>query len=184
MKTRLKYCVYDPDPRGNARYYVRKPGRRKIRIREPFEDRAGNITAEFMVAYWKALDDLDGKVPAPPSVPREKTFYWLVDQYFKSAEFKRFDPVTTQPDKRSVLNRFCKTAGPLPFASLRTEDVEASRDKRAATPGAADKLVKYLRSLFNWAIKKKHIAFNPTIGVEKINESDGWHTWTPEEVDT
>jgi integrase len=184
MKTILKYCVYDPDPRGNDRYYVRKPGRRKIRIRAPFKDRAGNITAEFMAAYWKALGDLDGNVPAPTSVPREKTFYWLVDQYFRSAEFKRFDSMTTQPDRRSVLNRFCKTAGPLPFASLRTEDVEASRDKRAATPGAADKLVKYLRSLFNWAIKKRHISFNPAIGVEKINESNGWHTWTPEEVDT
>lgn len=39
IKTRLRYCVFDPDPNGNARYYVRKPGRAKIRIREPFEDR-------------------------------------------------------------------------------------------------------------------------------------------------
>jgi site-specific recombinase XerD len=182
MKTRLKYCVFDPDPRGNERYYVRKPGRRKIRIREPFDDHTGKITPEFMAAYWKALDILNGKAPTPPALPREKTFYWLVDKYFKSEEFKRFDRLT-QVDKRSVLNRLCETAGSLPYAALRTEDVEASRDKRAATPGAADKLVKYLRSLFNWAIKKKHATSNPAIGVEKINESDGWHTWTPAEVD-
>jgi hypothetical protein len=30
-----------------------------------------------------------------------------------------------------------------------------SRDKRSKTPGAADKLVKYLRALFKWAIAKK-----------------------------
>jgi len=183
MKTRLKYCVFDPDPNGNDRYYVRKSGRRKIRIREPFEDRAGNITPEFMTAYWKALDVLDGKLPVSPALPREKTFFWLVDQYFKSEEFKRFDHLT-RTDKRSVLNRYCETGGPLPYTAMRTQDVEASRDKRKATPGAADKLVKYLRSLFNWAIKKKLATSNPAIGVEKINESVGWHTWTPAEVDT
>lgn len=183
IKTRLKYCVYDPDPNGNPRHYVRLPGRPKIRIRETFEDDHGNITAEFMKAYFAAIDTLNGKTVVPPSVPKEKTFYWLVDQYFRSEEFKRFDPLT-QADKRSVLNRYCKAAGQLPYAKLRSNDVEASRDKRSATPGAADKLVKYLRSLFNWAIKKKHVTFNPAIGIEKINESDGWHTWTPAEVDT
>ncbi|ODM76723.1 hypothetical protein A6X20_29155 [Bradyrhizobium elkanii] len=78
---------------------------------------------------------------------RERTFYRLVDQYYRSEEFKRLD-VLTQNDKRGVLNRLCKTAGDLPFDVYRTEDVELSRDKRSETPGAADRLVKYLRSLF------------------------------------
>ena len=26
IKTQLKYCIFDPDPNGNDRYYVRKPG--------------------------------------------------------------------------------------------------------------------------------------------------------------
>src|SRR5712671_458446 len=182
IKTRLRYCVFDPDPNGNDRYYVRKAGRPKIRIREAFADAQGNVTPEFMAAYWKALEAINGRVPSPPSMPREKTFYWLVDQYYKSELFRRFDRLT-QADKRSVLNRYCETAGPLPYEALRKEDVEASRDKRSATPGAADKLVKYLRSLFNWAINKKLVKSNPTIGVAKINESNGWHTWTPEEVD-
>jgi hypothetical protein len=55
IKTRLTYCVYDPDHRGNARYYVRKPGHKKIRIREKFEDRDGRITPEFMKAYFEAM---------------------------------------------------------------------------------------------------------------------------------
>jgi integrase len=178
IKTRLKYCVYDPDPNGNDRYYVRKPGQKKIRIRETFEDAEGHITPEFMKAYFEALAD-DKHVP--PKIPREKTFYWLVDQYYRSPKFKSFDSLT-QADKRSVLDRFCKTAGDLPFAALRREDVEASQEKRRATPAAADKLVKYLRSLFVWAIKKKHATSNPALGVEKIHDSDGWHTWTDEEV--
>jgi integrase len=183
IKTRLRYCVFDPDPNGNARYYVRKPGRLKIRIRETLEDVDGNISAEFLKSYFEALSVLDGAKPTPKA-PREKTFFWLVDQYFRSETFNRYDDLT-KADKRGVLNRFCETVGELPYAEFRKQDVERSRDKRSATPGAADKLVKYLRTMFNWAIEKQHILQNPAIGVAKINtESEGWPTWTPAEVDT
>jgi hypothetical protein len=154
IKTRLRYCVFDPDPRGNPRYYVRKPDFKKIRIREDFEGPDGNIRPEFMRAYFAALESLEGNAPSPPATPREKTFYWLVDQYYRSDEFKRFD-VLTQNDKRGVFNRFCESAGNLPFDAFRAEDVERSRDKRSATPGAADKLVKYLRSLFQLGRSQK-----------------------------
>jgi hypothetical protein len=157
IKTRLKYCVYDPDPRGNPRYYVRKPGHKKIRIHATYEDATGRVTSEFMKAYFDALEAMEGKAPAPPSTPREATFYWLVDQYYRSPEFRGFDDAT-QADKRSVLNRFCVVAGNLPFGAFRTEDVIASRDKRSATPGAADKLVKYLRALFNLTASQISIA--------------------------
>jgi site-specific recombinase XerD len=118
-------------------------------------------------------------IRGPDWVPIDR----LVNQYFHSPEFARYDKAT-QDDKRGVLNRYCETAGDLPYASLRKEDVERSRDKRSNTPGAADKLVKYLRVMFKWAVNKKHAQQNPAIGVTKINtESDGWHTWTPAEVD-
>jgi integrase len=182
IATRLKYCLFDPDPNGNPRYYVRRNGK-KIRIREQFEAQDGTITRKFMDAYWAALSVLnsDNEVAAPKT-PREKTFNWLCDLYYRSSEFQRFDRLT-QADKRSVLNRFCTTAGDFPFTAFRKEDVERSRDKRSDKPGAADKLVKYLRALFKWAIDKKHATHNPTIGVAKINEGDGWHAWTPDEVE-
>ena len=182
IKTRLKHCVFDPDPNGNPRYYVRKPGHKKIRIRETFEGADGHVTPEFMKAYFEALERSEGKAPAPPKAPREKTLYWLVDQYYRSNKFKGFD-LGTQADKRSVLNRYCQTVGDLPYAAVRKKDIEASQDKRRDTPGAADKLVKYLRALFTWAIKNELATFNPAKGVERIHETVGWHTWTAEEVD-
>ena len=108
IQARLKYCVED-----RGRWYVRKPGHRKIRIQATCYDAEGRITAEFMKAYFEALEALEGK-PATPKVPREKTFYWLVDQYYRSNKFKGFDPAT-QSDKRGILNRFCVTAGNLPM---------------------------------------------------------------------
>jgi integrase len=185
IETRLRYCVFDPDPAGNPRYYVRilRKSRKKIRIREAFEAPDGTITPEFMRAYFEALASLEQNASAAaPKAPREKTFNCLCDQYYRSGEFKRFDP-RTKADKRGVLDRFCAAgAGNLPYAALRRADVERSRDKRAETPGAADKLVKYLRALFTWAIKKELATINPASGIDKINESEGWHTWSPEEV--
>ncbi len=185
IKTRLRYCVYDPDPRGNPRYYVRKKGQKKVRIFEKFDDGRGNIAEAFMKAYWAALAALDGAAPPKKEVPREDTFDWLVDQYYRSNEFKRLE-LMTQSDKRSVLSRFCATAGPLPYKKFRQQDVANSQLKRKATPGAADKLVKVLRALFNWAMKQQPplIAANPAVGIKKLNAaSEGFHTWTLDEID-
>lgn len=178
-KTRLKYLVYDPDPRGNERYYVRKPGCKKIRIRALFTDPAGNITREFMDEYWAALE---GKALEKRPTVFEGSFYWFVDQYYKSHEFKELDP-ETQKVKRGILNRFCEAAGDLPYKRFRQADVIRSRDKRRSTPAAADNLVKTLRRLFNWGIEQSLAFHNPTNGVKKILKSEGHHTWTPEEVD-
>jgi integrase len=178
IKATLKYLVSDPDSH-NERYYVRRPGRKKIRIRETYKGADGNITPEFLKAYFAALEILDR--PSPPKTPREETFYWLADQYYRSSEFGAFDS-QTQAYKRRVLNRFCQTAGNLPFSACRKEDVERSRDKRREKPGAADKLVKCLRALFAWAIEKRLATFNPAVGVKKINETKGWHAWTKAEV--
>ncbi|AXV15819.1 integrase [Neorhizobium sp. SOG26] len=182
IATRLKYCVYDPDPRGNVRYYLRKKGYPKIRIDETFDDGNGNITEAFMKAYLAAIASLSEAAPKKPP-PKEDTFDWLVDQYIRSEKFQKFD-AATQRDKRSVLKRFCETAGPLPYKKYRRQDMEASQLKRRDTPGAADKLVKVIRALFNWAISKGYATINPATGIEKINKgSQGFHTWTAEEVE-
>lgn len=179
IKTRLKYCVFDPDPSGNERYYVRKPGQKKIRIRERFEDNNGNITKEFMAAYWAALASHTDAAVTPL---REDTFNWLVDQFYRHEEFVGLDKAT-QKARRSILNRFCLAAGDLPFKQFRREDVVRSRDKRKETPAAADNFVKALRRLFNWAIIEGHMNANPAVGIKKIHRSDGVHTWTRDEIE-
>ena len=63
--------------------------------------------------------------------------------------------------------------GELPFKKIRKSDIEASQMKRSGTPGAADKLVKYLKALFNWAISAELATFNPANGVTKIHKSPG-----------
>jgi hypothetical protein len=77
ITTRLKHLVYDPDLRGNPRYYARKKigGKfRKVRIRETFDT---DPDSPFMQAYGAALKELDGQGAASKATPREDTFAWL-----------------------------------------------------------------------------------------------------------
>jgi len=155
MKTELRYLLHDPDKRGNDRYYVRKRGMRKIRIRQIFKDAEGTITPEFMADYRAAIARLNGgAVEQKPRGLREETFNWLFAQYYKSSMFAKLDPAT-QKDKRSVIDRFAAGAGELPYKKYRREDMEKSQQARKATPGAADKLVKVLCAVFNWGIAEK-----------------------------
>jgi integrase len=181
-KPQLKFLSADYDRHGNVRVYVRKPGQRKHRIYSQAFDENGAVAVAFMNEYWAALDSPSNRTRATITPLAEGTFGWLIQQYFNSAKFKNFEDATKR-DKRSVLGRFCQTAGDIPYRQFRQDDVERSQAKRAATPGAADKLVKYLRALFNWAIKKKLAEFNPALGVEYINtDSQGWHTWSRDEI--
>lgn len=178
ITTRLRYCVYDPDRNGNARYYIRKAGQKKIRIRERFEDENGNITPEFMKAYWEALA---AKPDKPSKALRHETFNWLVDQFYRSEAYTDLEP-STQRLRKNILNRFCDLAGELPYKKYRREDAVRSRDKRKATPAAADNLMKALRRLFGWAQEAGHVELNPIQGVKRLHKSDGWHTWTQKEI--
>lgn len=184
-----RFCTSDPDRNKNDRYYVRKKGFRKIRIKAPLEDvpGSGELGKAFMEEYRAALAVIAGEAAAAPKkqTPREETFEWLCDQYFRSQKFQRFDK-DTQRDKRSVLTRFCEAAGDLPYRKYYKDDMEASQLKRRATPGAADKLVKVIKALFNWAMQEKPplATHNPAVGVTPINTgSDGFHTWTSGELD-
>lgn len=182
-KTKLRYTCNDPR-NGRDRWYARKRinGKwKKERIRATMP--AGGVPdQQFMDAYWKALAVLDGLATTKSPTPRESTFDWLVDQYYRSERFQSFDPAT-QRDKKGVLGRFCATVGPLPYKKFRQKDLIKSRDKRRNTPGAADKLVKYVRALFSWAIKEELADFNPAEGIEKLNSNSlGWHSWTRREI--
>ena len=187
MKISLRYLTADPDKRGNERFYVRMKGRPKIRVRETMLGPDGEITDEFMAAYKAAVASMkaDAAPVAKPAPLREETFVWLIDQYYRSAKFKGFDKATKK-DKASVLDRFNETAGDLPYKKYRHEDMVRSQQKRAATPGAADKLVKVLRALFNWAMAQNPplASFNPASKVETINKAKGgFRTWEVEEID-
>lgn len=177
----FKYCSRDVDRHGNERFYLRLPDMPKYRMTAVYLDEAGSVTQAFTEEYHRVLAGDRGEKTVPISRLEPGSVLWLVETYYRSKAFQSQSPAT-QKDKKSVLNRYCSNVGELPFKKIRKSDIEASQMKRSGTPGAADKLVKYLKALFNWAISAELATFNPANGVTKIHKSPGFHTWSEAEV--
>lgn len=179
MMESLDYVVFDPDHRGNPRYYLRLPGRKKVRIREQYRDENGKITKAFRKAYEAALK-ADQYEIAP--TPRKKSFRWLIDQYLRSSMFRALDD-STQRMRRNILIRFSETAGDLPYKKFRRSDAKASHEKRKNTPAAADNLLKSLRQVFNYALDEDLVSENPCAEIRYRWRSTGHPTWPAEDID-
>ena len=141
MDMPFKYLISDKDRRGNERYYVRVPGRKKVRIRETFG------TLEFRTAYDEAMEGVDGNVAA---AIKPGSFRWLCVKYFSSDQFKRNDESTQDWQKRS-LEGVCETHGTKPVALMRSRHVRKIRNEKSDTPAAANLVVKSMRTMFSWA---------------------------------
>jgi integrase len=89
--------------------------------------------------------------------------------------------------QRNLLNdfdRFSRDHGQKSVAGLRADHVEALLAKKAATPAAANKLLKLVGRLCRFAIKRGLITIDPTAGIRRYAENpDGFHTWTVAEIE-
>lgn len=172
MDVKLKFLVCDNDRHGNTRYYVRRPGQKKIRLT------AAPMSAQFLEQYRKAFGD--GTVPQMP--PANGTFRAVLIRFLASGKFMRLD-VSTRGWMRRNLEEISIKYGHLPIAMMETRHVRKIRNEREAHPAAANMRMKSLRSMFGWATEEEIIDNNPTIGVKNIRyTTKGHHSWTPDEV--
>jgi integrase len=174
---RFRYVTKDRDRHGNVRFYVRRPGKPKVRLHGlPGSD-------EFLNAYRAALSETDafgGKAV--------KSFDWLCDRYFKSAYFQALEEYTKRR-KRTVLNEIAnivgggRRLGSAPFAELKRVHVRKLRDLKAGTPEAANFRLKQISALYAWAVKNDLATSNPAEKLEKLGgSSEGFYTWTDADV--
>jgi integrase len=173
---RLKYLVEDVDRYGNVRIYVRRKGQPKVRLEQP------PGTEAFLEEYRRALaGELTKPQPQAPRAPAVRgSLRWLVEQYYQAAEFKR---LMRGHVRRSILDDITMKHGHKPFALMEPRHVRKIRDEKADLPEAANARVKALRQVFKWAIAVDHHDRNPARDVDYIRTgSDGFHTWTVEEV--
>ncbi len=177
---KFRYVTKDRDRHGNVRFYFRRPGKSKVRLRGvPGSD-------EFVDSYRMAVGEI-GSCKASA----RKSFEWLCERYFKSGDFDALEE-NTRRKKRAVLGEICNTAGgsgqrlgEAPYASLKKVHVRKIRDLKAATPEAANHRLKQISALYTWAIRNDLAAINPAEKVEKLGGgSEGFYTWTEEDVDT
>ncbi len=176
---KFRYVTKDRDRHGNVRFYFRRPGKAKVRLR------GMPGSEEFLTAYKEALAGTD-----PAQAKAEKSFEWLCGRYCRSTLFQSLEPETRRR-KRVALDEIFAMAGvggrrlgSAPFASMKRVHVRKRRDMKSDRPAAADLLVKTISSLFAWAIKNDLAATNPAEKLEKLSGcSEGFYTWTEDDVE-
>ncbi len=175
----LKYLSEDTDRHGNVRIYVRRPGHKKIRLKETPGTRA------FLDEYYAAINNKQSAVPS--KVPKRDaidrgSLRWLCVQYFGSAPYRELGE-RTRYVRKSLLDRICAKDGDKPYAMMEPRHVRARRDQNADRPEAANAMVKALRQLFNFAIEYDHATSNPAKDVPYLkSHSEGFHSWSMDEL--
>lgn len=118
-------------------------------------------TAEFMAEYEVAKRQ-------PPATRRPGTetgtWRWLCVRYFaECADFRSLDERTQYVRRRVLESTFDEPVAPgsarfyrdFPLAKMTPDAIEVLRDRKLATPAAANGRVKAIRQVFKWGIRKK-----------------------------
>jgi len=135
---------------------------------------------EFRAAYFAAAKG----DPAEASVRQHQhgTFDWLIEHYKRTPKWKKLAPIS-QKNLGNEFDRFSAEYGTRRLSTLRTEHVEAIIAKKADTPAGANRLLKLLRRLTRFGVRRGLRTDDPTVGVERYKENpDGYHTWTETEI--
>lgn len=182
------YVVKDVDRHGNERFYFRRRGQRKIRLR------AKPGTPEFQREYEAALAaNSNGELMSvnDGGAATPGTWRWLCQRYMQSAEFRQLDP-NTQRLRRGILESTWveprepgsrDMIGDCPLDRMNRKFVLLLRDRKKDFPAAANNRVKVIRRAFKWAIENELVASNPAREVPPLRmRAGGHHAWTPEEI--
>lgn len=183
-----RWCVEDRDRHGNVRVYLRRPGQPKIRLR------GAAWSEEFMAAYREAIAAAPG-IAAPgdrSSRPAEGTWRWLCVAYFERCEdFRALDAPTRRARRQILESTFLEPVAPasadtfadFPLRRLTAAALAVLRDRKRATPAAANARVKAIRAVYRYAVAAKLVETSPAEAVAYIKTGSlGHHTWTVDEV--
>ena len=169
-----RYVKAYVDPRdGRAYYYVRRRGHPLVRLPGlPW-------SPSFMAAYEAAMSGPRTAVGAGRVKPGSVAA--VVAEYFDSQSFFTSKSPGTQRMRRGILERFRARYGDRPFALLPAEWIELLLDEKP--PHAARSWLATLRSLCQFAVKRRYVRTDPTANIkQRAIKGDGFHTVTEEEI--
>jgi hypothetical protein len=156
-RPRPPYLRCERTRHGKIAWYVRRGDGPRIRITGDYG------SDEFMAAYHAAICGEALKTTKASA----GTLAWLIERYKDSAAWSRLSPAT-QSQRRNIYKRVCETAGNEPYSAITKKVIVAGRDRRKATPFAANDFLKAMRGLFQWAVESDFVKSAPTDGVEGL----------------
>lgn len=175
-RPRPPYLLREVTRHGAVSWYVRKDKGPRIRLKGEYG------TAEFWAAYREALE---GRAASDKAKANPHTLQWAIDQYRQSSAWARLS-IATRRQRENIFKAVIKVAGKEKLSDIDRASIIASRERRSATPHAANVYLKTMRAFFAWASGDGGlVADDPTKGVGLLkgsNDAVGFHTWTEEEV--
>ena len=156
-------------------YYRSSQGGKRVRLPDDLKSQ------EFHIGLSKAMA---GNVPQENRATgyAKSQFGWLVKEYMTSGAWNALE-LSTKRSRRLILAKIVAIIGQEKIEYVTVERLKTARDRRLATPGAANSQIKVLRALFKWAEEAKHVKENPALKVKPLKGSvDGFHTWTDKEL--
>lgn len=174
-RPRKPYLQKETSRHGKVVWYFRRGKEKRVRIHGVYGSK------KFNDEYDAALA---GKTVETKAPVLQSTFRWLVDRYYASGRYEQLRP-NTQRNHRLMLESVCKTGGSRKFRGVTSDDIRAGLVRREATPHMAASYVSVMRALFEFAKDSALIQVNPVSEdiVARQSKSDGYHTWTLEEVE-
>ena len=179
LKTRSglpKHCSWNTDRHGKRRVRFRLRGFTTYLTGTPWSE-------DFMRQYATALDGVKARaneVGAGRTVPG--SFNALCVSYYRSPEFRGLK-ASTQVMRRNIIERFRLAHGDKPLKGLGRAHIQQIIGDKAATPEAANNLLKVLRVLMAYAVGLDMIPSNPAASVKKYrSRGEGFHTWNEDEI--
>lgn len=173
-KPREKYLHGYTNRHGDWVWYVRMPGRKKVRLRAKYG------TPEFEEEYRQARFG-DGE----PGKPKAKsgTLAWLWDRYKDSSAWRGLSKAT-QKQRINIMSHVLAKSGGWALESVKRANIAATRDAKRETPAQARNYLDLMRGLFRWGVEAGHVKADPTLGVKnppKV-QGPGFQVWSEADV--
>lgn len=165
---------------GQTRIMFRRGAEPQVRLHE-------TPGTEAFDAEYKRIFARDVVAPAKNrSGFAPDTLDWLVQRYYRSADFHRLKE-STRYVRRGILDRICQIAGFREYATMPPKAIAALRDANPDRPDSGNGKVKALRQLFAWACLPEtgYMAHNPARDVRLLKSRNpaGFREWTEADVE-
>lgn len=169
VRVNLPYVNAFRSQHGKMRYFFRRKGCKRAPL--PHPDDPG-----FMDAYKAAL----GRPDVVPVGIVAGTFGALCEDYMRSADFVQLAE-STRREMKYVINALIVEHGGKRLSKLERRHILGWKDKLAAKPGAANKMLRTVKQLLTFAEARGLRPDNLGKGI-KMMRGGRWRAWTDAEL--
>lgn len=179
MTIKLKYIQKLRDRHGKERFYFRRKGMRPVTLPHPDSE-------EFMDAYYAAMKGGLPKLRKPRSVyaSQSRSLSDVIGAYYESPEYRGIKSSTQE-----VYSRLLERIRSQPYAG---EDMAFMEQRHVRyivstfeeSPTTANRMLRLLGQMFQFAIRRGWLETDPTVGVKPIRvKSVGFTPWSDEDIE-